>query len=100
MIRPDGTRTRNNNNRASREPESQQARGDREEAYARSRVIALIVVFACYQVGASTPLTGEFHLQSSAGNSLLVHLDGLAAYITGIVFIGVGTLAAVRLFRH
>ncbi len=63
-------------------------------------MIALIVVFACYQVGASALLTGEFHLQSSAGNSLLVHLDGLAAYITGIVFIGVGTLAAVRLFRH
>ena len=63
----------------------------------RSRVIALIVVFACYGAGSSALLTGEFNLESS---STSVHLEGFAAYIAGFLFIGVGTLAAASLFRR
>jgi hypothetical protein len=65
----------------------------------RNTVIVLFVVVSCISVGASTLLTGEFHLHQSAGNSLIADLEGPAAYLVGLLFIGVGALGAASLFR-
>ena len=72
----------------------------REKGDIRSRVIAVIVAFSCCSVGASALLNGEFNLDHSAGNNLILRLEWFGAYVAGSVFLAVGLLAGSTLFRR
>ena len=72
---------------------------EKEKGNLRGRVIAVIVAIGCCKVGASALLTGEFYLAGTS-NSMATHLEGLGAYVSGILFLGVGLYVGASLFRR
>ncbi len=63
-------------------------------------VVLLIVVVLLFWAGASALLTGEVLLRGSGYSGQLIHLEGLGAYIMGVLFIGVAALGAISFRRR
>ncbi len=64
----------------------------------RENVIVVIVLFCMFYAGATTLRTGKFYLSQSGGAT--INLEGPAAYILGLVFIGFGLFVAYRVLRR
>ncbi|MBW2290781.1 MAG: hypothetical protein JRG94_00565 [Deltaproteobacteria bacterium] len=61
-------------------------------------VIVVIVLLCMFYAGATTLRTGKFFLSQSAGPT--INLEGPAAYVLGLAFIGLGLFVAYRVLRR
>jgi hypothetical protein len=64
----------------------------------RENVIIVIVLFCMFYAGAATLRTGKFFLSQNAGPT--INLEGPAAYVLGLAFIGFGLYLANRVLRR
>jgi hypothetical protein len=60
----------------------------------------LIVSFMLVSSGIGAISSGEFHSGYTAGQRTIVHLDGLGAYVIGVLLIGLGIFGGFRTFRR
>jgi hypothetical protein len=60
----------------------------------------LIVSFMLVSSGIGAISSGEFYSGSAAGQRIILDLDGLGAYVIGVLLIGLGIFGGFRSFRR